>query len=537
MKVSHCAQIFSRSVAVAINILATSGWSIEIEGNKYSLTPEAVHTAQLCEFLDDMFDSMNGNLLHPLTGKQLRSAVKDGSPHFAFWNTAIKTLETMKFITNKGPMVPPTVKNCIYTIKILYSMLQKFGLKYMMPRRFNQDPIENVFGRIRQRGARYNSPSCGTFTPFYKSLLVNSFTSSHSIGMNCEDDKSQIFITLLNLVTQWPEAKTGRTSKGALPKGLRVQRSTAKRSPRPKEHCPKGLSRPRSTGKRSPRQKEHCQKVSTSKGALPKGLHVQRSTVQKVSTSKEHCQKVSHVQGALSRRSPIVAQGALPRRSPIVAQGALSKGLPRPRSTVQKVSQRQKEHCQKVSASKGALPKGLHVQRSTVQKVSHVQGALAKGLHVKRSTAKRSPRPKEHCQKVSTSKGALSKRSPRPRSTAKRSPTSKEHCPEGLPLLPKEHCPEGLPLLPKEHCPKVSHVQGALSRRSPTGKKPIRRKRHMEYVGLGLGLTSVAIAFWFLFRHYWQKRTTEPVTEEVELEDRTNFAQEIFRQDQGIDAW
>ncbi|CAG9822192.1 unnamed protein product [Phaedon cochleariae] len=54
---------------------------------------------------------------------------------------------------------------------------------------FNQDPLENFFGKVRQKGKRYVNPTCEAFTPYFKSLLVNNLSGNHSIGANCKDDE------------------------------------------------------------------------------------------------------------------------------------------------------------------------------------------------------------------------------------------------------------------------------------------------------------------------------------------------------------
>ncbi|KAI4454194.1 hat family dimerization domaincontaining protein-related [Holotrichia oblita] len=174
---------------------------ININDQEISLRPEVVDTAKVCEFLDSLFDSVNGSAIFNTRGKELHCAVHSNSPHIEFWSHAIKILETMKFQTPNTP----SLKNFIFTLKNMkriYEILMKTGAKYMMPRTFNQDPLENFFGQIRQRGIRYTNPSCGAFTPFYKSLLVNNLTSPHSIGSNCENDKSAILMTLQQFLTQ-----------------------------------------------------------------------------------------------------------------------------------------------------------------------------------------------------------------------------------------------------------------------------------------------------------------------------------------------
>lgn len=80
--------------------------------------------------------------------------------------------------------------------------MQELGFTYLMPRTFNQDPLENFFGRIRQSGQRNINPTPADFSAYYKSLLVNQMTPFHSVGSNCEEDSSEVFLTLQRLVTQ-----------------------------------------------------------------------------------------------------------------------------------------------------------------------------------------------------------------------------------------------------------------------------------------------------------------------------------------------
>ena len=60
----------------------------------------------------------------------------------------------------------------------------------MMPRSFNQDPVENFFSSIRSHGVRNNNPTCSSFESSTKSLIINNLVSAHSVGANCESDES-----------------------------------------------------------------------------------------------------------------------------------------------------------------------------------------------------------------------------------------------------------------------------------------------------------------------------------------------------------
>lgn len=96
----------------------------------------------------------------------------------------------MQFNTITKKQVPSVI-NWLRTIKglqILCKRLLKDGFKFILLRNFNQDPIENFFGTIRSHGVRNIKPTCANFISSFKSLLINNFTSSHSIGSNCEND-------------------------------------------------------------------------------------------------------------------------------------------------------------------------------------------------------------------------------------------------------------------------------------------------------------------------------------------------------------
>ncbi|XP_063216691.1 uncharacterized protein LOC134527710 isoform X2 [Bacillus rossius redtenbacheri] len=158
-------------------------------GKKDCLPPEAADTADLFLFMDMLFDSVNGSSVRPKKGKLLRCAVTKTSPHVDFWHEAIQVLRTFNFVDKNGKNNrPPSVKNWERTLcgwKIIWSMLQKEGFKYFSLQSINQDPLENFFGCIRSHGIRNIMPSCSSFMSSFKTLLVNKFTSPHSLGSNC----------------------------------------------------------------------------------------------------------------------------------------------------------------------------------------------------------------------------------------------------------------------------------------------------------------------------------------------------------------
>lgn len=152
----------------------------------------ASDTSRIVDFFDKLFDSVNGGTLYVQNGKDLRCAVSAKSDHTDFWKFAIKTLKNMYFQKNGSneQFRPPSLKNWILTLEgfgEVWKTLQNYKIKFFLPRAFNQDPLENFFGQMWQHGGRNINPTCSAFKNYFKTLLVNNFVSSHSLGSNCEE--------------------------------------------------------------------------------------------------------------------------------------------------------------------------------------------------------------------------------------------------------------------------------------------------------------------------------------------------------------
>lgn len=168
----------------------------------------AVETAEFLSFGDKLFDSVNGSSKFNRSGKILRTSVdvkEEENVHTQFWKEAIKILDSTYCVNSTKRVVPPTIKNWKITLKnllLLRTSLKSHGFNSFKPRLLNQDPLENFFGKIRQRGQRFINPTCSAFGQFYKSLLVNNLVSKHSVGSNCEDDNSNILLPLQKFIEQ-----------------------------------------------------------------------------------------------------------------------------------------------------------------------------------------------------------------------------------------------------------------------------------------------------------------------------------------------
>lgn len=174
-----------------------------LDGTK--LAARARETALILKFWDKVFDSVNGHLLYPKAGKPFRCAVTDTSEHIQFWREARGLLKNMYFQkegTNEK-YIPPTLKNWISTLagfEEIFKTLNEHDVTFFAPRAFNQDPLENFFGQIRQRAGRNTNPTCSLFKNYFKTLLLNNFVSRHSLAANCEQEDS---VNIINCVRRF----------------------------------------------------------------------------------------------------------------------------------------------------------------------------------------------------------------------------------------------------------------------------------------------------------------------------------------------
>ncbi|XP_063226617.1 uncharacterized protein LOC134533179 isoform X1 [Bacillus rossius redtenbacheri] len=184
MKVKNCTQVFSQRLSSTMRLLAEWG---DFDGR---LEKSAIDTADFLLFMDKLFDSVNGTRIHAVEGKLLRCAVTARSPHVQFWRDAIPVLESIQFTNGKTSTRPPSVKNWVRTVKGFLHIWDKLkeDFKFLAPRNFNQDPLENFFGSVRSHGVRNINPTCSNFKSSFKGLLLNNLVSAHSVCSNCEDD-------------------------------------------------------------------------------------------------------------------------------------------------------------------------------------------------------------------------------------------------------------------------------------------------------------------------------------------------------------
>lgn len=89
----------------------------------------------------------------PGRGKRYKCMIKDGSNHIQFWQDAKYLLRNMYFqrLGTQENIRPPSLKNCVITlngVEEVFKAVRGKSVRYIRPRDFNQDPVENIFGKF-----------------------------------------------------------------------------------------------------------------------------------------------------------------------------------------------------------------------------------------------------------------------------------------------------------------------------------------------------------------------------------------------------
>lgn len=85
--------------------------------------------------------------------------------------------------------------------------------RYVCLKPFNQDALENLFGNIRSHGFRNVNPQCNDFKNSLKSLIINNFSSYHSVGYNCKEDYSVAVDNLTQYISNSTSVDTSSLSE------------------------------------------------------------------------------------------------------------------------------------------------------------------------------------------------------------------------------------------------------------------------------------------------------------------------------------
>ena len=178
MRVYLAAQVFSNRVATAITIQGKHG------------TEE---TAKFVQNMNDFFDCMNANRVY--TELEFRSVYRNPADRRLAWleGEFLKYFEDWKDWAMAQTDVPlgerkqyfisdqtwEGLQICVKSfVEVVKFCLAIPGVECVVATKFNQDPLEKFFGKLRQKRGAYCSFTCNEFSQSYASAV---FSQSHAI--------------------------------------------------------------------------------------------------------------------------------------------------------------------------------------------------------------------------------------------------------------------------------------------------------------------------------------------------------------------
>lgn len=185
MRVKYAAQVFSHSVAAAIK---TASAIKQINSNT------SLDTADFIENINNIFDALNSRIVNDPNPSRRPLSIFNN-------HTADILQKGIQYFNSVEVYEGSTKRNNIYSINgfewtlksiiLLWNDLKEMGVKYLLTGFLNQDPLENFFSVIRNRGG-YNP------TPTVKQCRIAiqqniNIRLQMAIGTgNCEVDDSEV---------------------------------------------------------------------------------------------------------------------------------------------------------------------------------------------------------------------------------------------------------------------------------------------------------------------------------------------------------
>lgn len=189
MKVKFATQVLSRSVAAALSTHAKV------------LGVDAIGTAEFVLKFNDLFDIVNSSRLG--TSNPNLCAMNDRSPHLSFIHDFKIWLSRMKVMSKQSKVLNANNIKCLAgwqlsltVIEHLWPVLRdEHNYSFLLTRRLNSDPLENLFSVIRQKGGNCTNPTPFNFQKIFKQVTFEKLF--HPIkGGNCEMDLTKILVAI-----------------------------------------------------------------------------------------------------------------------------------------------------------------------------------------------------------------------------------------------------------------------------------------------------------------------------------------------------
>jgi len=185
MRVRLAAQVFSHSVAAGIYTHVSLG----------AMTSAAAYTAEFVDKLDMLFDCFNAGSFS--SSKPYRHALSDNSKHWKLLSECQQMFHDLTVVgsTKKPPCIDGFELSINALIQMFRSLRERFGLKFLLTNRLNQDALENHFAIIRSRGGFRDNPDPYAFEAAFRQVLVQHLLATPR-DANCSDDMTQLMLSM-----------------------------------------------------------------------------------------------------------------------------------------------------------------------------------------------------------------------------------------------------------------------------------------------------------------------------------------------------
>lgn len=180
MKVKRATQVLIASVCVALLSLVYAK----------ELPEAAMSTAYFCDRMDKVFDCLNSSRCEK-TEQKLRHGIRKGNSELVeFLEKQLPWIAAWRF---EGRRQPQTIIGWQVTIKAILLLWEdvshNYDFQFLLTRRLQQDPLANMFGRIRQKQGCNTNPNVSQFTSGLKHIGIQKLFKLSEKG-NVEDDGS-----------------------------------------------------------------------------------------------------------------------------------------------------------------------------------------------------------------------------------------------------------------------------------------------------------------------------------------------------------
>eukprot|EP00795_Rhopilema_esculentum_P011123 gene11123-20003_t len=167
------------------------------------LSGDALDTAQFIAKVDQIFDCCNS--LSFKDSKFCRRPFTEDSQHMEVMISGIHLFKSIKVI-NPGTGQDRTasikcLKGWCFTLSAIIALWEQLhhneAVSFLVTRQLNQDPLENLFGSIRQQGGNADNPTPIQFKRAYRKLFHTNLLSV--VTGNCEPDNNEPLTKLASL--------------------------------------------------------------------------------------------------------------------------------------------------------------------------------------------------------------------------------------------------------------------------------------------------------------------------------------------------